>query len=92
MLWTWQNGDISANEIYGGDFVKASARSRPRPTSCPERPTSFPVADSKNEVAHMPNATLILIPSVWATSAGGPQTNPTDVVFLDAAFKELLAS
>jgi homoserine O-acetyltransferase/O-succinyltransferase len=23
MLWTWQNGDISANEIYNGDLPKA---------------------------------------------------------------------
>ena len=23
MLWTWQNGDISANALYGGDFARA---------------------------------------------------------------------
>src|SRR5208283_4795242 len=23
MLWTWQNGDISDNELYKGDFKKA---------------------------------------------------------------------
>ena len=23
MLWAWQNGDISANEIYNGDLPKA---------------------------------------------------------------------
>ena len=23
MLWTWQHGDISANEIYRGDFDNA---------------------------------------------------------------------
>ena len=25
MLWTWQNGDIGDNELYGGDFKKALA-------------------------------------------------------------------
>ena len=23
MLWTWQHGDISANELYDGDFERA---------------------------------------------------------------------
>src|SRR5262249_42446456 len=23
MLWTWQNGDLSANELYNGNFAKA---------------------------------------------------------------------
>ena len=23
MLWTWQNGDLNANEIYNGDMPKA---------------------------------------------------------------------
>jgi hypothetical protein len=38
MLWTWQNGDISDNEIYKGDFKGHSARSRPKPMSCRARP------------------------------------------------------
>jgi homoserine O-acetyltransferase len=25
MLWTWQNGDISDNELYDGDFKKTLA-------------------------------------------------------------------
>jgi homoserine O-acetyltransferase len=93
MLWTWQNGDISANEIYGGDFVKALGAIKAKTYVMPgATDLYFPVADSKNEVAHMPNATLIPIPSVWGHFAGGPGTNPTDVAFLDAKLKELLAS
>ena len=48
----------------------------------------FPTEDSKNEVAHMPNAKLIPIPSVLGDFAGGPGTNPDDVKFLDAKLKE----
>lgn len=93
MLWTWQNGDISANEIYGGDFVKALGAIKAKTYVMPgETDLYFRVADSEFEVANMPNATLIPIPSVWGHFAGGPGTNPTDVAFLDAKLKELLAS
>jgi homoserine O-acetyltransferase len=93
MLWTWQNGDISANEIYGGDYVKALGAIKAKTYVMPgATDLYFPVADSVNEVANMPNATLIPIPSVWGHFAGGPGTNPTDVAFLDAKLKELLAS
>jgi homoserine O-acetyltransferase len=59
MLWTWQNGDISANEVYNGDFkaalgaIKAKAYVMPGQTDL-----YFPVADSEFEVANMPNAEL----------------------------------
>lgn len=93
MLWTWQNGDISANEIYGGDYVKALGAIKAKTYVMPgATDLYFPVADSENEVANMPNATLIPIPSVWGHFAGGPGTNPVDVAFLDAKLKELLAS
>lgn len=52
----------------------------------------FPPEDSEFEVACMPNARLIPVPSVWGHFAGGPGTNPVDVAFIDAKLKELLAS
>jgi homoserine O-acetyltransferase len=93
MLWTWQQGDISNNEIYKGDFkaalgaIKAKAYVMPGQTDL-----YFPPEDSQFEVDHMPNATFITIPSVWGHFAGGPGTNPDDVRFLDKKLKELLAS
>jgi homoserine O-acetyltransferase len=93
MLWTWQNGDISANEIYGGDFVAALGAIKAKTYVMPgATDLYFPVADSEFEVANMPNATLIPIPSVWGHFSGGPGTNPVDVAFLDGKLKELLAS
>ncbi|NLH80321.1 MAG: alpha/beta fold hydrolase [Phyllobacteriaceae bacterium] len=93
MLWTWQNGDISDNELYHGDFVKALGAIKAKTYVMPgATDLYFRVADSENEVAAMPNATLIPIPSVWGHFAGGPGTNPVDVAFLDEKLKELLAS
>lgn len=93
MLWTWQNGDISANEIYGGDFVAALGAIKAKTYVMPgATDLYFPVADSEFEVANMPNATLIPIPSIWGHFSGGPGTNPVDVAFLDAKLQELLAS
>jgi homoserine O-acetyltransferase len=93
MLWTWQNGDISDNPLYGGDLkaalgaIKAKALVMPGQTDL-----YFPPEDSEFEVAHMPNATLAPVPSIWGHFAGGPGTNPTDVDFIDAKLKGLLAS
>lgn len=93
MLWTWQNGDISDNEMYNGDYkaalgaIKAKAFVMPGQTDL-----YFPPEDSQNEVAAMPNATLVPVPSIWGHFAGGPGTNPNDVRFIDDRLKELLAS
>ena len=54
MLWTWQNGDISANELHGGDFrsalgaIKAHAYVMPGQTDL-----YFPPEDSQFEVSHL---------------------------------------
>lgn len=92
MLWTWQHGDISDNELYHGDFKKALAAIKPRAYVMPgQTDLYFPPEDSQNEVANMPNAKFLPIPSIWGHFAGGPGTNPDDVKFLDGKLKELLA-
>jgi homoserine O-acetyltransferase len=93
MLWTWQHGDISDNEIYKGDFKKALAAIKPKAYVMPgQTDLYFPPEDSQIEVANMPNAKCIPVPSIWDHFAGGPGTNPDDVKFLDAKLKELLAN
>lgn len=93
MAWTWQNGDISDNELYNGDFnaalgaIKAKAYVMPGQTDL-----YFPPEDSQNEVANMPNAEYVPVPSIWGHFAGGPGTNPEDVKFIDSKLKELLES
>ena len=93
MLWTWQNGDISANELYHGDYAKALGAITPRAYVMPgQTDLYFPPEDSANEVAHMPNATLVPVPSIWGHFAGGPGLNPADVKFIDEKLIELLAA
>lgn len=93
MLWTWQNGDISNNEVFKGDLkaalgaIKAKAIVMPASTDL-----YFPPADNVMEVEHMPNAELRVVDTVWGHFAGGPGTSPADIKVLDAALRELLAS
>ena len=93
MLWTWQHGDISDNELYNGDFKKALGAIKAKAYVMPgQTDLYFPVEDNQFEVANMPNAKFLPVPSIWGHFAGGPGTNPDDVKFLDNALKELLRS
>jgi homoserine O-acetyltransferase len=93
MLWTWQNGDISDNELYHGDFKRALGAIKARAYVMPgTTDLYFPPEDSQFEVSHMPNATYVPVQSIWGHFAGGPGTNPEDVQFIDSKLKELLAS
>jgi homoserine O-acetyltransferase/O-succinyltransferase len=92
-LWTWENGDISDNELYGGNLDAAlqaiSARSLIMPGSTD---LYFQVEDSRREVERLRNARLLPIPSDWGHRAGMPGFQPEDAAFIDSALKELLAS
>ncbi|RKP47686.1 alpha/beta fold hydrolase [Pararobbsia silviterrae] len=93
MLWTWQNGDISHNPLFGGDLVKALSAIKAKAIVMPSSTDLyFPVADNEFEVKHMPNAELRVVETSWGHFAGGPGTSPDDIEVLDQALKELLAS
>ena len=91
MLWTWQNGDISDNEVFRGDFhaalgaIKAKAILMPASTDL-----YFPPADNEIEARHMPNAELRVVDTYWGHFAGGPGISPDDIAVLEAALEELL--
>lgn len=92
MLWTWQHGDISDNDLYRGDFAKALSSIRARAYVMPgETDLYFPPRDGEIEVEHMSDAELHVIPSVWGHLAGGPAVNPTDSAFIKSRLSELLA-
>ena len=91
MLSTWQGADISANPRYEGDFTRALAGIKARAIVMPCRTDLyFPPEDSEIEVAHMPDAELHIIPSIWGHMAGGG-LNPADAAFIDTALGDLLA-
>jgi homoserine O-acetyltransferase len=92
MLATWQAADISNDPRFDGDFAKALAATPAKALVMPCRTDLyFPPEDSEIEVAHLPNAELRVIPSVWGHMAGGG-INPDDAVFINAALQDLLDS
>jgi homoserine O-acetyltransferase len=92
MLWTWQNGDIGDNELYGGDFKKALGAIKAKAFVMPGRTDLyFPPEDSEIEVANMPNAELRVFESYYGHFASS-FLNPADVAFQNEAIKEILAS
>ncbi len=92
MIWTWQYGDISDNDLYHGDFERALAAIKAKATVMPCRTDLyFRPEDNDYEVRHMPNAELVPIESVWGHFAGGPNLNPADADFIDTQLKQLLA-
>jgi homoserine O-acetyltransferase len=93
MINTWQNGDISNNPLYDGDFEAALGSIKAKAIVMPSQTDQyFPPEDNEIEVSHMPNAELRVIPSIWGHLAGGPGRNTVDTQFIDDALKELLAS
>jgi homoserine O-acetyltransferase len=50
----------------------------------------FRVADNALEIAHLANAELMPIPSIWGHRAGNPAANPHDAAFLKRAVRRWL--
>lgn len=92
LLWTWQHGDISDNELYNGDFEKALGAITAKAFVMPCRTDLyFPPEDSEIEVAHMPNAELRVFESSFGHIAAY-SLNPPDVQFHNDALREILSS
>jgi homoserine O-acetyltransferase/O-succinyltransferase len=92
-LWTWQHSDIAANDRFEGDLDAALGA-----ISCPallmpgDHDLYFQVDDNRLEVARMPNARLLPIPSIWGHRAGNPWQNPADERFVASAVHEFLTA
>jgi homoserine O-acetyltransferase len=90
-LVTWYHGDISANPLYHGDLVRALKTIKARVLLLPsETDLYFRVADNALEMAHLADAELLPIPSVWGHRAGNPALNPPDAAFLKSAVRRWL--
>jgi len=80
---TWQEADISAGPVHGGDLVAALASIEASVLLMPgTTDLYFRVADNEAELAHLRRGALRPIPSIWGHRAGSPQTNPEDLAFL----------
>ncbi|HYC64641.1 MAG TPA: alpha/beta fold hydrolase [Reyranellaceae bacterium] len=91
-LWTWQNGDISANELYQGDLAKALSAITARVLLMPSQTDLyFQTDDNRAELPFLKRGKLVEIPSVWGHRAGNPRDNPVDTAFIDSQVKALLA-
>jgi homoserine O-acetyltransferase len=88
---TWQEADISANDLYGGDLPKALASIGARVLLMPgATDLYFRVADNEAELAHLKRAELAVIPSIWGHRAGSPQGIPADLGFLTTRVRSWL--
>ena len=90
-LWTWQNGDISANDLYRGDLQMALSGIKAKVLLMPSATDLyFQTDDNRVELPHLKDAKLVEIPSVWGHRAGNPFANPEDAAFIDAQVEALL--
>ena len=90
-LVTWYHGDISANTLYHGDLARALKAIKARVLLLPsETDLYFRVADNALEIAHLANAELLPIPSVWGHRAGNPAASPRDAAFMKSAVRRWL--
>jgi len=91
-LWTWQNSDISANDLYRGDLEMALAGIKAQVLLMPSATDLyFQTDDNRAELPHLRHGRLVEIPSVWGHRAGNPRDNPEDAAFIDAEVEKLLA-
>jgi homoserine O-acetyltransferase len=92
-LWTWQAGDISANDLYRGDLAMALAGIKAKVLLMPSATDLyFQTDDNRAELPHLRHGRLAEIPSVWGHRAGNPRDNKEDQAFIDREVEALLAS
>jgi homoserine O-acetyltransferase len=88
---TWQEADISAGELYGGDLAKALGAIKARVLLMPgSTDLYFRVADNEAELAHLKHGELAVIDSIWGHRAGSPADIPADLAFLKAKVRAWL--
>jgi homoserine O-acetyltransferase len=80
---TWQEADVSANDLYGGDLPAALRAITARVLLIPSgTDLYFRVADNEAELSYLRNGALATIPSIWGHRAGSPEGIPADLDFL----------
>jgi homoserine O-acetyltransferase len=89
---TWQEADISANPLYGGDLTAALSSITARVLLMPgTTDLYFRVADNAAELEHLKHGRLAPIESSWGHRAGNPRDIPADLEFLATHVRAWLA-
>ena len=90
-LWSWQHGDISANDLYEGSFETALESIRARAILIPcTTDLYFPPEDNAYEARFMPNADLRPYESPWGHCIATPGRDSAFMRFLSKCADELL--
>jgi len=90
-LKTWQLGDISANDLYHGDFPAAlrAIEARTIVIVCADD-LYFRPEDNQIEIEHIRNGELRIHHSPWGHCVASPGNSPDFERYLDQAISELL--
>jgi len=90
-FWTWQPGDISANTVFNNDLPRALNAITARTLLMPgDHDLYFQVDDNRAELAHLAEAELKPIPSIWGHRAGNPVSQREDRAFIENNVRQLL--
>jgi homoserine acetyltransferase len=88
---TWQEADISANDLYSGDLAGALGAITARVLLMPSATDLyFRVADNEAELSHLRRGALATIPSIWGHRAGSPEGIPAELDFLTSHVRSWL--
>src|SRR5260370_18350443 len=78
-LWTWQAGDISANDLFRGDLPMALSAIKAKVLLMPSATDLyFQTDDNLADLPHLKTAKLVEIPSFWGPRLSHPARNPHD--------------
>ncbi|MCP4769179.1 MAG: alpha/beta fold hydrolase [Gammaproteobacteria bacterium] len=92
-LWTWQQGDISANSLYNGDFKAAlnAIKAKTIVIVC-DNDLYFRPEDNQIEIEHIAAGELRIYESPWGHCVASPGNDPEFERYLDQAISELLVN
>ena len=91
MIRTWQEHDISNNEIFNNDFSKSLNSIKAKTILMPgQNDLYFPPEDNEIELRDIPNGELRIIPSNYGHYAGAGKSSE-DLNFINEAVRDLLS-
>lgn len=90
-LGTWQQGDISANPLYNGDFKAAlnAIKAKTIVIAC-DNDLYFRPEDNQIEIEQLSDGKLLIYESPWGHCVASPGNDPEFERYLDRAISELL--